>query len=70
MVIQLPGGALLEGVLHEYFSVDDAKALMGRLADLEGAYKQLASSPAHAFARVVAVWDHLRQEVVFSCLMP
>ena len=57
IIIQLPGGARLEGTLHEDFSIDDASALMGRLADLECAYKQLASSPAHAFARVVAAYS-------------
>ena len=65
VTVKLPGGTTLRGRLHESFSLEEARTLVGKLADMEGAFKQLAAFPGHAFARVVAVWDHGKQEVVF-----
>jgi len=53
--VTLPGGKVLHGRLHKEWSVDGARSLMGRTADLRSAYKQIAVHPDHRRYAVVSV---------------
>ena len=55
--IKLSTGEVLRGKLHHSWTLKEAKKLVGRLADMKSAYRQLAGFPGHLFAAVVAVWD-------------
>ena len=55
--VVLSTGAVLEGWLHEEWSVSAAKTLVGKLWDLSKAYRQLARSPAHASVSVVVTYN-------------
>ena len=46
-----------EGEIHEEWSKDDWSDLVGRVADLKSAYKQLAVSPAHSIVSVISLAD-------------
>jgi len=48
-------GTVWQGVLHEGWTPQSWKKLVGRLTDLKSAYKQLASHPASAFVSVIGV---------------
>ena len=65
VVIRLPDGTKLVGVLRDYWSLEGAMSLRGRLADLESAFKQFAAHPDHAYARVVAVWDPVEENILY-----
>ena len=53
--IKLPSGVVLEGTLSPEWSLEDVRELVGRLGDMKGAYRQLASYPGHRYASVVTV---------------
>ena len=65
VVFQLPDGTFLSGMLNDEWTLEDARSLCGRMADLRKAYRQLAASPGHHFATVVAAWSEGKGEVVF-----
>ena len=50
-------GGWWEGEIHEEWSKDDWSDLVGRVADLKSAYKQLPSSPAHSLVSVISLSD-------------
>jgi len=45
------------GALHKDWSVNEWRSMVGRVADLKSAYKQLPAHPAHAAVSVIAVKD-------------
>lgn len=62
-------GQVWEGVLHESWTLESWRSLAGRVADLKNAYKQMASSPAHACFSAIGVWNPNKMRVeVFKAL--
>ena len=57
ITMTLSDGTVLKGVLHESFSLRDARALHGRTLDLDAAYKQMLVSRDSLWASVLAVSD-------------
>ena len=45
------------GQLHSAWTVSKWRSLVGRVADLKNAYKQIASSPTDGCFNIIAVWD-------------
>ena len=61
----LSSGRVLEGDLHREWSINSARKMLGRFADMKKGYKQLTARPGHANAFVVAAWDEYNNDVVF-----
>ena len=53
--IELSDGSKLVGVLHDSFSIDDARRVCGRTLDLEAAYKQMLVRESSLWASVLLV---------------
>ena len=64
VVFQLPDGTFLSGMLNDEWTLEEARSLCGRMADLRKAYRQSAAFPGHHFATVVAAWSEDKGEVV------
>ena len=50
-------GQRYSGWLHEDWELDDWRQMLGRVAYLKNAYKQLPRHPAHAVLSIIAVPD-------------
>ena len=58
-------GQRYSGWLHEDWELDDWRHLLGRVADLKNAYKQLPRHPAHAVLSIIAVPDPHTLDIAF-----
>ena len=63
--IFIPGVGVLEGKLADDWLPEEVLKLFGRLADMKGAYRQLAGYPGHRFASVVAILNGEGQVAYF-----
>ena len=50
-------GRFLVGVLHEAWTLESARTLLGRCVDLKSAYKQLLGDPADGAISIIATWN-------------
>ena len=58
IMLSLNTGEKLGGILHASVTLSEARNLVGRMLDLEGAYRQLTVAPESAWASVVEVFTH------------
>ena len=63
--IVLSTGEVLAGPLHDTWTLEEARQLHGRCADMRHAYKQVPQRPSHAWSAVLAVLDPAVREMRF-----